>query len=176
MSVDMLDVVVLEDAPEPPPPSALSAEMQALLLQMQAQTIAAMMEMKKPSAEEQEKIDAQKSRDRERHRATVRAGQAAEAQQAAVQASCSHSKPNGKTSFTGQVNSDNCYRLFCPICRYISKPIHATPEQIANGLNLHVLDASRFTISALEAAAAVSQPPDPIRTIPLGYVADNAGL
>lgn len=167
---------VLMDAPEPPAPAVISAEMQALLLAMQGQTMAAIAEMKKPSIEEQEKIDARKGRELDAHRANMRALQAQEEAMRAQQAYCSHSKPNGKTSFVGQVNSDNCYRLFCPYCHYTSPPIHATPEQVANGLNLHVLPATAFTIRSLELAAAASLPPDPVRTIPIGWVVDNVAL
>ena len=169
---------VLEDAPEPPPTSVISAEMAALLLAMQGQTMAAIAEMKKPSVEEQEKIDAAKERARLNKRAAIEMGERTIRAEKAHQRVCAHSQPDGNTSFRGQVNSDNCYRLYCMNCKYISPPIHATPEQIASGLNLSKIPASKLTIAGLEAAAASPSnlPPDPIPMPGIGGVADNANL
>lgn len=154
-----------------PQPTALTPEMQALIAAMQGQMLAAVAEMKKPSAEEQKKLDEERTRRLAIARNAVYAERKREEDSKGLQEGCSHSKPNGTTSFTAQGNSDECYRAFCPLCRYISPPIRMTENQKREGLNFHKLRG--VTIAQLEAAAARSLPPVPPQPVPFGFVAES---
>ena len=135
--------------------------------------VALVQEMRKPTPDEQRKIDEEASRRANNARAAAQAAHAQESQEKRMQESCPHSLPNGKTSFRAQVNSDGCYRAFCPRCRFISRPIRAA-EHYRNGepLDFHKLDASTLTIGKLNQMADASLPPLPIQTIPVGMEAD----
>jgi hypothetical protein len=150
--------------------TSISPDIAALLAGMQAQMLAAVAEMRKPSESEQRKLDEEAKR-----RATIalmsaRAAKMEEEQTARMQATCQHSKPDGTTAFIAQVNSDSCYRPYCPYCKYISRPIRAQEWQKAEGLNLRKMKG--LTIPMLERMADASLPPIPMEPVPLGMVAD----
>jgi hypothetical protein len=153
--------------PEPRPAVTLSPELSALIAAMRLQTLEAVAEMRKPSAEEQQKIDEERGRRLAIARNAAFAAQEGERQAKMLQGQCSHSKPNGKTAFVAQVNSNGCYRAFCPYCHYTSPPIRVEEYQKANGLEFHKM--SGITIAWLEAAAARSLPPVPPQAVPFGF-------
>lgn len=151
----------------PAPSTVLTPELTALLAAMQAQTMAAVAEMRKPSAEEQAKIDEAASRRVAIARSAAYAAKVEEEQRSTLQASCSHSKPNGATAFVAQVNSNGCYRAFCPYCHYTSPNIRVEDWQKTEGLNFHKM--KNVTIAQLEALAARSAEPTPPRAVPFGF-------
>lgn len=153
-----------------------SPEMMAMFLealkQMSAEnretTLAAIQELKKPSAEDQEKADREKAQLIE---ATLRRVEAAKAQEAEIeerQQNCAHTMPNGQTNFRGQVNSNGWAHVFCSHC-HKSYEFQATDvEANKSGLNVDKWGASAHTIIRNRVAASQSLVPPPVPRIPAG--------
>lgn len=151
----------------------LTPQMAAFLREMQRgnleNTIALAQELKKPDAETQAKLDEEKRRRVANALQLAQQTREGEIELAERQKSCAHSKANGKTAFVGQINSDNCYQLWCPYCHYTSPRIKAQPWQITEGLNLQKM--SGITIAMLEKWAEGTVP-DKLRKVPVGMMPD----
>jgi hypothetical protein len=176
------EVVQFEPEDVPPQqvavtPAALSPEMAQLAQILQQNMLTAVAEMKKPSPEEQAKIDDERSRRAQLAMSIALQTKQSLATKKARQAACRHALHNGKTSFRGQVNSDGCYRPYCAGCDYVSPPIRGDQFRINNQpLDLYKLDADKLTIPILEAMAAASLPPLPVSPLPVGAEVDLTAL
>lgn len=111
----------------------------ALLAAQQQQNLVLMREMvlelRKPSEDEQKKIDAERERQKQRAINAARQGEAVDAMIEAQKASCQHLKPNGDHTWRGQVHSNGWAEIKCQRCltTFRVKPL---PEHMASGLNL----------------------------------------
>jgi hypothetical protein len=92
-------------------------------------------ELRKPTEEEQRKIDAENKRIQQQRIQAAASGKAVEDAIRREQESCGHIKPNGEHTWGGQVHSDGWAQITCQRCvkRYRVRPL---PEMIAQGLNL----------------------------------------
>lgn len=131
-------------------------------------TLAAIQELKKPSAEDQEKADQEKQQLME---ATLRRVEAAKSQEAEIaerQNSCSHTMPNGQTNFRGQVNSNGWAYVFCSHC-HKNYSFEATEvEANKSGLNVDKWGPNAHTIIRNRAAASNNLMPPPVPRVPAG--------
>lgn len=96
-------------------------------------------ELKKPTAEEQEKIDAERKRRKEAREAAVRDGLAQEIGRAQEQAACAHTKENGRHTFGGRVLNNGDASVSCSRC---TKEYRwgASRDESANGGALFLQD------------------------------------
>lgn len=74
-------------------------------------------EMKKPTAQEQEKLDKETEQKRRDQIARVEVGRAEEQRRKSEQARCSHLRPDGKPRTGGQLHSDGKVHIFCLGCQ-----------------------------------------------------------
>lgn len=74
-------------------------------------------ELRKPSDEEQAKIDKEKAILARRREEMVELGRIEQEQRELNQSRCGHTKPDGKPSTGGQVHSDGLYHEFCLRCQ-----------------------------------------------------------
>jgi hypothetical protein len=148
--------------------SAFLAAIQQMSADNRDNMIAAIQEMKKPSAEDQEKADQEKQQLIE---ATLRRVEAAKAQEEEIaerQDSCSHTMPNGQTNFRGQVNSNGWAYVFCSHC-HKSYSFEATDvEANKSGLNVDKWGPNAHTIIRNRAAASKDVMPPPVPRVPAG--------
>lgn len=120
--------------------------MQTMLDANRETTMAAVAEMRKPSEEEQKKIDAELARIKN---ARIQAAKTGEMEANIIKqqrAGCGHIKPNGMHTFGGQVFSNGWAVIKCQRC-YVEFNVRPLPEQIASGLNLQ--DIKGLTIEHL---------------------------
>jgi hypothetical protein len=96
----------------------------------------AIAEIKKPSPEEQEKLDKERARTIKRSQERVAEAKAMEEGQIQAQRLCHHIKRDGSPAWGGQVNSDGNFRPICTQCRLIGPPIKAPKEMYTGGVNL----------------------------------------
>ncbi len=122
-------------------------ELQELLLKQSAEQakiigsslVDAMKELKKPTEEEQAKIDAQKAREKERRIAGVREAVTNGLLKAQEQLACPHSKPDGRHTFSGRVLNNGDASVACVRCQKEYR-WQATNEQKSNGGALFLQD------------------------------------
>lgn len=122
-------------------------ELQDLLLKQSQQNaeaigasfVEAIKELKKPSPEEQEKLDAAKKRDRQRRNAGVMEAIEVGLIQAREQSYCSHTKENGRHTFAGRVLNNGDASVCCMRCKKEYR-WQATNEQRSNGGALFLMD------------------------------------
>ena len=98
-------------------------------------------ELKKPSPEEQEKLDKAKERERISRVARVREAVQDEHVRKTTQFYCSHIKHaegvyKQEHAFRGQVNNDNCCRPQCIRCNKLFPPFKVTEENMKSGMSL----------------------------------------
>jgi hypothetical protein len=99
----------------------------------------AIAEIKKPSVEEQEKLDKEKARTIKKHQERVTEAKAEEEGRLAAQRACgmrNHTKRDGSPAWGGQINSDGQFRPICTQCRLVGPPIKAPREMYTSGVNL----------------------------------------
>src|ERR1035437_4385157 len=153
-------------------PPDLIAGFLAALQQMSADnretTIAAIREMRKLSPEDQEKADREKQQLMEQ---TLRRVEAAKIQEAEInerQESCSHTMPNGQTTFRAQVNSNGWAHVFCSHC-HKSYDFEATDvEANKSGLNVDKWGLNAHTIIRNRANASQNLMAPPVPRVPAG--------
>lgn len=130
--------------------------------------IEAIQELKKPSAEEQEKADAEKRQLLEQTMRRVEAAMAQAEEIAARQESCGHVMPNGQTNFRGQVNSNGWAHVFCSHC-HKTYDFQATDiEANKSGLNVDKWGPNAHTIIRSRAIASLNLTPPPVPRVPAG--------
>lgn len=152
---------------------AAPADLISMFQQMLAQqaessrdlVIAAITEMKKPSAEDAEKQAAEKQRLLARSMNRVQRAKKKESDDAMLQAGCAHLMPNNATNFRGQVNSNGYATVYCSHC-HVSYSFKATDIERTSGLNVNQWGAN--AISYIRQRAASSPPPPPVPDIPAG--------
>lgn len=130
-----------------------------ILMQMMMPAVAEMartmaIELRKPTPEEAQKIEAEKDRILNARKAAAASGALETAVIKQQQAQCPHMKPNGAHTFRGQVHSNGWATIKCQRCLrpFVVRPL---PEHIQNGLNLS--DITGLTVQHLEAWQANSK-------------------
>lgn len=89
---------------------------------------------KEPTEEEQmKKLQEEEERDRRRKEA-VELARVEEESKKAAWASCSHTKPNGQRSVSGQIHSDGLVHPICLRCQFPFPPFKPSAEQITSGI------------------------------------------
>ena len=162
----------LTELPEALAGNELATAFMAAMKQMSAEsretTLAAIRELKKPSSEEQERIDREKAQLMEQ---TLRRVEAAKAQEAEIQErqeSCSHTMPNGQTNFRGQVNSNGWAHVFCSHC-HATYDFEATDvEANKSGLNVDKWGPNAHAIIRARVAASRDLMVPTIPRVPAG--------
>lgn len=153
---------------------AAPADLISMFQQMLAQqaessrdlVIAAITEMKKPSAEEAEKIAAEKTRQLQRTMSRVNRAKKRETDDALLQAGCAHQMPNGATNLRGQVHSNGYAKAYCSHCHYLSQYFKATDIERTSGLNLNQWGGNAMYY--VKQRILSSEPPPPAPDIPAG--------
>lgn len=92
-------------------------------------------ELRKPTEFEQEKIDKELALRKQKLEARIRQAKIDEDVREMKRLGCSHTMPNGRHTFRGQVNSDGLITPICTICLTEFPKIKATQDQISNGVN-----------------------------------------
>jgi redox-regulated HSP33 family molecular chaperone len=131
-------------------------------------TLAAIQELKKPSAEEQERFDREKQSLME---ATLRRVEAAKLQEAEIEerkSNCSHTMPNGQTNFRGQVCSNGWAHVFCSHCHQTYAFEATDIEANKSGLNVDKWGPNAHTIIKNRVAASKGLTAPPVPRIPVG--------
>lgn len=147
---------------------AFLAAMQQMSADNRETTLAAIAELKKPSAEEQAKIDEEKASLLAQSERRVEAAKEQEADIAARRASCSHTMPNGQTNFRGQVMSNGWAGVFCSHC-WDAYAFEATDiEKSQSGLNVDKWGPNAFSIIKGRVASSKDKTPPPIPRVPPG--------
>ena len=94
--------------------------------------VALVQELKRPSKEEQAKLDEEKDRLAQRRAAMIEEGKRQDLAVARTQASCNHTKPNGESLVhKGQIYSDGLMRPMCLRCMKQFAPMRAPQELVA---------------------------------------------
>lgn len=109
----------------------LSFEQLQQLMQGMAQTIVT--ELKKPTADEQAKIDKDKADIERRRNEMIRIGKEEEEMKARTQAACNHLKPNGQMAVGGQRYSDGKVKEFCLRCQKTVREYTPDAADLAGG-------------------------------------------
>lgn len=131
-------------------------------------TLAAIAELKKPSAEEQAKIDEEKASLLAQSERRVEAAKEQEADISARRASCSHTMPNGQTNFRGQVMSNGWAGVFCSHC-WDAYAFEATDiEKSQSGLNVDKWGPNAFAIIKGRVSSSKGKTPPPVPRVPAG--------
>jgi hypothetical protein len=110
-------------------------------------------ELRKPSPDEQAKLDAEINRIKQARLHSAEQGKLVAAQEAMNQRNCQHLKPNGKHTFRGQVHSDGWAEIKCIRC-LVTFRVRPLPEHVAQGLQLE--NVQGLTIQHLQAWQANS--------------------
>lgn len=124
-------------------------DVMALLAQMNEQNqnnlVEAIAEMKKPTAEQQAKMDADALKLKQQQDARYKLAKAEEDRKKMQQEFCPHSSYNAATgiqkhAFRAQVHTPNgekpYFRPMCIQCNWIGPKILATPDMLTQGVNL----------------------------------------
>lgn len=96
-------------------------------------------ELKKPSAEEQAKIDAEKANLLRRQQASIANSQREKQQRDVEQSMCSHMKSgvySGQTRIVAPLHNDGLHHPLCLGCNKEFKPFAPSPETIPLGMSL----------------------------------------
>jgi Sec-independent protein translocase protein TatA len=134
-------------------PATLQVLMSLMIPAITESVRASIQEFKKPTPDEQAKLDAEINRIKEARIRAAEQGKAIAAQEAATQRNCQHVKPNGKHTFRGQVHSDGWAEIKCIRC-LVTFRVRPLPEHVAQGLRLE--DVQGLTIQHLQAWQANS--------------------
>ena len=114
-------------------------ELQSLLSGIVTQTNAALVEavreLRKPSLEEQVKIDKERELEQRRMKESVELARVEEEGRTRRQGSCPHRKENNEHTLRGQIHADGMVHLFCLRCQLPFKPFAPTPEMQRGGVN-----------------------------------------
>ena len=126
--------------------------------------VEAIRELKKPSPEEQEKLDKTRERERVSRVSRVREAVQDEHVKRTTQFYCSHIKHaegvyKQEHAFRGQVNNDNCCRPQCIRCNKLFPPFKVTEENMKSGMSLQ--NIKNLTAEALYHAHMKSFPDCP---------------
>jgi hypothetical protein len=116
--------------------SGIDPDTLQLLMQMTAVMAKTMaVELRKPTEEEQKKLDAEMQRIKNQRIQAAAQGKAIADQIRAEQSACGHVKPNGEHTFRGQVHSNGWAEIRCQRCQKAYR-VRPTTEMMASGLNL----------------------------------------
>jgi hypothetical protein len=157
-------------APSPVPAALDAATVLALMKQMgednRETMLAAIQELKRPSADQQAKDDADRARSLDLTMRRIAEARAQEADLTAAQLTCSHTRPDGKTRLRAQVLSNGYSQAFCPECHVTSAPFACAPHELTGGMNMDGWGARAWDI--VQARVKNSPPPPPIPRLPPG--------
>ncbi len=123
--------------------------------QLQELLMTAAREFKKPSAEEQAKLDKEKARREQAALESCIMAEEAEKQKQAVISACAaggHKKENGRSAIQGQIHSDGKFHGICFHCQWEAPPVAMAPESFAGGIEYG--GSSPFTFGSAPSAAA----------------------
>jgi hypothetical protein len=134
-------------------PATLQVLMSLMIPAITESVRASIQEFKKPSPEEQAKLDAEINRIKDARVRSAEQGKLIAAQEAMNQRNCQHLKPNGKHTFRGQVHSDGWAEIKCIRC-LVTFRVRPLPEHVAQGLQLE--NVQGLTIQHLKAWQANS--------------------
>lgn len=98
--------------------------------------MAAIQEMKKPTTEEQEKIDEDKKRREQQNKQRVELAKAEVGKKKIRMERCPHLKQDGRTTIGGQIIQDGLVHPICVRCQSEFAPFKPTPEMMMGGVNL----------------------------------------
>jgi hypothetical protein len=105
-------------------------------------------ELRKPTAEQAEKLEKERLQRIRNAKAEAEQAKLDERFRNGQKEFCSHVKQDKSTRWGGQVGSDGCVRFHCNNCHDILPPVKAPIEWIQNGVNCHspedVAGAMRF--------------------------------
>ena len=96
-------------------------------------------ELKKPSVEEQAKLDEKKANDLRRAQESIKQATREKENRDREQAMCSHMKPHpytGKTRIVAPLHNDGLHHPRCLFCHKEFKPFAPSPETIPVGMSL----------------------------------------
>lgn len=108
------------------PPVVMGYEQMAAMLKMVLETNAAqtrqlvteaIAEMKKPTPEEQEKLNKEKEKELRMVKARIEVGKAEQERRTARQRNCAHKRPDGSWAASGQEFSDGSAKIICLQCQ-----------------------------------------------------------
>lgn len=129
--------------------------------------IAAVQEMKKPSVEEQARLDDARNSSMELTRRRVEDARSREKDIADGQSACRHlSKDGQKTNLRGQVNSNGFAKAYCSGCQYLSDWFECHPHELTGGLNMDQWGVNAFAI--VQQRIKASGKPKGIPKVPAG--------
>lgn len=100
-------------------------------------------ELKKPSVEEQTKLDEEKARKAARTQQSIENAKREARQREIEQAVCSHMKPHpyqGKTRIVAPLHNDGLHHPRCLFCHKEFKPFAPSPETIPIGMSMDDLN------------------------------------
>lgn len=116
--------------------SGIDPDTLQLLMQMTAVMAKTMaVELRKPTEDEQKKLDAELQRIKNQRIQAAELGRSEAKQIRDTQAACGHIKPNGEHTFRGQVHGDGWAEIRCQRCQKTYR-VRPTTEMMASGLNL----------------------------------------
>jgi len=153
-------------------PTAAGADLMQMFREMLRDNregmIEAIQELKKPSAEEQEKAALEKAQLLEQTMRRVDAAMAQAAELEERKKSCAHQMPNGQTNFRGQVCSNGWAHVFCSYC-HDEYDFQATEvEANKSGLNVDKWGPNAHAIILRRVAASQALTPPPVPRVPAG--------
>lgn len=120
---------------QPVPAGTMSFE------QVQALLMAAVREMKKPTEQEQRKIDEQLAKEKRMLEARIEVGKADELRRTAFQKICPHVRwdGDGKPCVQGQLFSDGIWRGFCLRCQKVVREFRPDPSMMTMAGQVNVV-------------------------------------
>lgn len=108
-------------------------------------------ELRKPTDIEQAKLDKEREALEAKMQRRIAAARAEAQGKEMAKLGCTHTMPNGRHTWRGQVNQDGYIRPICLRCPTVLPPIKATPEQIKEGVNFEQILS--IDLAMLELAA-----------------------
>lgn len=120
-------------------PQQGSFSLEDVLRIVKESTVAMAQEMKKPTPEQQAKIDEEKERQKKRVEASIAEANREKQRRDMEQMSCSHMKPHpyqGKTRIVAPLHGDGLHHPLCLFCRKEFKPFAPSNETIPIGMSL----------------------------------------
>lgn len=113
--------------------------LQELMANQNKGLLEAIKELKKPSPEEQERIDAEKARAKAKRESGIREAVDIGIEKARTQVQCGHTKPDGKHTFSGRVLNNGDASVSCLRCQKEYR-WQASTDQKSNGGALFLMD------------------------------------
>lgn len=91
-------------------------------------------EARKPTPEEQKKLDEEKALAQKRREEMVELAKAEEEGRRNLQDRCPHKKQNGESRIVGQIHSDGFIHPLCQWCQKEFPPVKPASEMLAQGI------------------------------------------